>query len=96
MRCANGFAVTNPSLYRSFIIRHAISLPLRCHYRTQTLETSRGTSHMEVLGLARVQSMHVRDVFVDIINYNNYYRYVGIEGGKVRRNVPCVGMSVRM
>ena len=21
---------------------------------------------------------------------------VGIEGGKVRRNVPCVGMSVRM
>ena len=22
--------------------------------------------------------------------------WVGIEGGKVRRNVPCVGMSVRM
>ena len=22
--------------------------------------------------------------------------YIGIEGGKVRRNVPCVGMSVRM
>ena len=21
---------------------------------------------------------------------------IGIEGGKVRRNVPCVGMSVRM
>ena len=25
-----------------------------------------------------------------------WMNWVGIEGGKVRRNVPCVGMSVRM
>ena len=36
MQCANGFSVTRPSLNRSFTIRHAASLPLRHHSRTQS------------------------------------------------------------
>ena len=34
--CANGFVVTRPFLNRSFTIGHAVSLPLRRHYRTQS------------------------------------------------------------
>ena len=68
MQCANGFSVTRPSLNRSFTIRHAVSLTLRRHSRTQSQLATSVKRHsvprtcIEVLGLARARRRRTFDV----------------------------------